>query len=518
MTTKPKYSTAPLTGITPAHTVRAFCKSIFEEETHKQHLVATSKLEEFLGRPALLKDLNDRTLNAFFEWVRDATQLHAVSKKVYQAALLSVARRAAEFGVIDLPVPSWSSRACDYEVGDDASLYGLPRYFEDVFTIDRQQSGKPLTPATLKSYRSAIRAFLRFAPRLQQIAMINQAKVDQFRKWLLDRGMNAKKAGNHAFAVAAVVKHGKPECFVEMAEKLTPAADPTRALAYVFEKHYLPAKQSIASEKSVAKYTAVFNSFGRHVGNVATLDDLTDEKIGSYMREIRRTGRSVRTANGYRSKLLALWNWCARKRLVENFPTVEKIPEPGMLPTAWPEEELRKLVAACDRMPGTIAGIPAPIWWRTLHLVSWDTGERTGALLGLTWQMLDVKTGQLAVPAEFRKGGKKPMLYALKPVTLRLLKTMREPERELIFPWELGGFYYHYRRLLRLAGLPYVRYKSAIQKMRRSFATHLEAAGGNATEALAHCLRSDTENSYLDPRLIHRTPPNELLFALEATA
>ena len=39
-----------------------------------------------------------------------------------------------------------------------------------------------------------------------------------------------------------------------------------------------------------------------------------------------------------------------------------------------------------------------------------------------------------------------------------------------------------------------------MQKVRRSFATHLEVAGGNATEALLHSLRSITENRYFDGR------------------
>ena len=509
------------TTLTSKSTIRAFVKSFeLTANTQGQWSAAMSKLEEFLGRVALLKDLNDRTLTAFSAWLDDIDRLAPVTRENYRHALVLIAENAAQQDIVDVPMIGVADRGYSHDVGDDPSRYGLLRYFEDCYLIDRAERGEPLTPETLKSYRAAIRAYLRFAPMARTVNNISPAKIKQFRRWLLDRGMNPKKAGNHAFTVAAIVKAGKPERFVEEAEELTPAADPTRALAYIFEKNYLPAKQSIASEKSVAKYTAVFHSFGRHVGHVATLDDLTDEKIGSYMREIRRNGRATRTANGYRSKLLALWNWCARKRMVENFPTVEKIPEAGWLPTAWQEDELGKLIAGCDRMPGTIAGIPSPIWWRTLHFVSFDTGERTGALLSLTWQMLDAKTGHLAVPAEFRKGGKKPMLYRLKPATLRLLKTMREPERELIFPFPFhnGTFYYRYRLLLKLAGLPYVRYKSALQKMRRSFATHLEAAGGNATEALAHCLRSDTENSYLDPRLIHKTPPNELLFALEATA
>ncbi|MEX2091413.1 MAG: tyrosine-type recombinase/integrase, partial [Pirellulales bacterium] len=460
-------------------------------------------------------DLTDQTLTMFFNWLRETTLAHSGIQSC-EEVILSIARQAAEMEIIPWPMVRFKDRA----VVEGAGVNGLLRFFEDRFVVDREQSGKPLAPETVKQYRTAIRSFSRFAPRIYRVDKISRVKINRFRQWLVDRGMNEKKSGNHAFAVAALVKHACPERFLDLADALPANGDASRRLAYVFEKHCLPAKQSIASEKTVRHYTAVFNSFGRHIGHVATLDDLTDEKVGSYMRELRRTGRSTRTVNGYRSKLLAIWSWCARKRIVDNFPTIEKMPEGRSLPTAWTVDELRKLLKGCERMPGTVADIPSPLWWQALHYVSWNTGERTGALLALTWQMLDPKTGQLAVPCEFRKGGKKPMLYRLKPETMQLLDAIRQPERELIFPFPMdkGTFYGRYKLLLKLAGLPYVKYKSALQKMRRSFATHLENAGGNATSALAHCLRSDTENSYLDPRLIQTTPPNELLFALEATA
>ena len=76
------------------------------------------------------------------------------------------------------------------------------------------------------------------------------------------------------------------------------------------------------------------------------------------------------------------------------------------------------------------------------------------------------------------------------------------------------SFYNHYKRLLKLAGLPYEKQRSGLQKVRRTFASFIEAAGGNATAALAHTARSVTEKSYLDPRLIAAPPANEILFDL----
>ena len=55
-----------------------------------------------------------------------------------------------------------------------------------------------------------------------------------------------------------------------------------------------------------------------------------------------------------------------------------------------------------------------------------------------------------------------------------------------------------YKRLIVGAGLEYVKHKTAPQKMRRTFASFIEAAGGNATRALKHVDRRVTEDSYLE--------------------
>jgi hypothetical protein len=67
------------------------------------------------------------------------------------------------------------------------------------------------------------------------------------------------------------------------------------------------------------------------------------------------------------------------------------------------------------------------------------------------------------------------------------------------------------------AGLEYVPRKSGPQKMRRTFASHLEAAGGSETKALKHTDRRVTEESYLDPRIAETHQENERLFLLDET-
>ncbi len=55
------------------------------------------------------------------------------------------------------------------------------------------------------------------------------------------------------------------------------------------------------------KYLVTIDAFGKHLGHIATLDDLTDAKLGGFMRELKRRKLSVATVNGYRSKIIALW-------------------------------------------------------------------------------------------------------------------------------------------------------------------------------------------------------------------
>jgi integrase len=119
------------------------------------------------------------------------------------------------------------------------------------------------------------------------------------------------------------------------------------------------------------------------------------------------------------------------------------------------------------------------------------------------------------------------MVYPLKPETVDALRLIRSPRRSRIFeicpetvPLERSRevFYKKYRRLVKDAGLPYVKGKSGPQKMRRTFASFIEAAGGNATRALKHTDRRVTEQSYLDPRIAEQHHENEKLFALEAAS
>lgn len=236
------------------------------------------------------------------------------------------------------------------------------------------------------------------------------------------------------------------------------------------------------------------------VGHPPELTDLNDDNVAGMMGLLARRGLSVETINDRRGRINSLWTWCAKRGMVTTWPTVSPLPEPERIPLAWSRDDVAAILRECSVEGGWVAGIAARLWWETIHLVMWDSGERIGALMAARWSHLQGEN--LILPAEIRKGGQRDRIYRLHQDTVAKLESIRKPERELIWPWDRTEaiLYRRYKNLLKRAGLPFDR-KSMFHRMRRSVASHYEAAGGNATELLGHSNRRTTQASYIDPRI-----------------
>ena len=285
-------------------------------------------------------------------------------------------------------------------------------------------------------------------------------------------------------------------------------------LADLFTDLFTPAKLATRSKSTRTHYRLALENLDTFLGRPARVADLTDQNVGGMMAWLVDTGRGVRTTNNRRDYLLAFWRWCAKHGHLSRWPDVDSLPEPKRTPRAWTAEQLTSLLTTCANQTGRIAGIEAATWWTAIHNVWWDTGERTGATLQVKLADYNPESGELFIPAEVRKTND-DRIYELTDAARAGLAKMLKPDRDLLFPLPgcLGTFYNHYTRLLKDAGLPSTR-RDKPQKMRRSFASHLEAAGGNATEALGHSARSVTVRSYIDPTIVKRPPPNRLLFRI----
>jgi hypothetical protein len=263
----------------------------------------------------------------------------------------------------------------------------------------------------------------------------------------------------------------------------------------------------IRSPKTGLLYKLAIRQFAAAIGSaVPTLEDLTDDNLVALEKHL--DGRSISTINHTTKRIKSLWRWCHSRGLIGTCPTMERLKEAEPYRRAWSAQEMRQLLAACSRMIGEYHGIPASQWWRVWHLVQWDTGERTGAMLALRWEWF---TGiALDIPGDARKGGKHAF-YLLSEQTAAEVRQFRKPARDLVFPAGCRQtFYNHYTRLLHLAGLPTSR-RHKPQRVRRSHLTYWQMGGQDAQQRAQHASGDTTIRHYLDETLLPQVDPSTVL-------
>lgn len=287
-------------------------------------------------------------------------------------------------------------------------------------------------------------------------------------------------------------------------------------LSEYFEQVFRPKKLLGKSPQTSILYRQAMARFADYVGRAPNLDDLNDDALCGFLSHRLEQGRAEHTVDKERDKLVALANYAARKRHIEQFPDVPGINPANIVPQCWGRAQLNKLLETCESEGGLIGACPASIWWTAMHFVFLHTGERTGATLCIRWEWIN--GDWLVIPAQARKGRKKAMPYYLPPLVLQKVEALRpftESTGEVFaLPWarkhKSGTFYRRYTNLLKRAGLPSGR-RFKPQKLRVTFASYLESGGGDATEALAHTTRKTTKDSYLDPTLSPKEPPSKIM-------
>lgn len=287
---------------------------------------------------------------------------------------------------------------------------------------------------------------------------------------------------------------------------------PETALRKIFREQYYPRKLRAKSWNGVRLHENTLNNFAKFLGREPLLGDLDDDLVSSFMGWMTSRGRSPATVNNNRNRLLALWSFAARKQLVKAWPDVEPEPEPKRIPRGWQRHELERLFSALLAVRGKVCGAPASNWWLALHYVIWDSGERIGAVLALRWEWIDFGALILNVPAEVRKGKREDRRYPLNPGTAELLRSIRSPERELVFPWRgtLTTLYSAYDKILAGAGLPTGR-QFKFHCLRKSVASHGKAAGLDPVGLMGHADARVTAK-YLDPAIVGQPPTASTLF------
>jgi hypothetical protein len=273
--------------------------------------------------------------------------------------------------------------------------------------------------------------------------------------------------------------------------------------------YYAPLKG--ICNRTIELYGFTILSFGESLGRPAMLGDLSDELAVARFLAHRTRTREPATAAKDRSQLRALHEFAARRKLLDTWPTYPLIRVPERVPECWLVEEFQRLLDAAAQEQVSIAGIHASLWWRAVLLLCFDTGERIGSVLALTWQ--DVRGCDVIFRAENRKGRRRDIFRECSLQTadaMQAIKGDREPE-DIVFPWDRCHNYVWKRLeiILKRAGLPHGR-KSKFHRIRKTTASYAAAAGLDAQKLLDH---SDpaTTRKYLDPRIVKQQSPVNIL-------
>ena len=287
-----------------------------------------------------------------------------------------------------------------------------------------------------------------------------------------------------------------------------------------FETLFRPHKLRHKTPNTVYKYRLEIDRFEHFLRRPPLLPDLNDVAVGDAAEWVlAKSGLnlSVESTRGFQGRICRIWEFLARKRIVSDFPTLENLRRQKRIPLAWRREELSLLWQALKRQPGEIGGLPVSDFFCSFLTVMWRTSERPGAMLQVEWSDVDLRDGWLRISPEKRKGGCQGRVYRLTTDCVEWLDRIRQPVRRLVWPWPHSYTYIfpRWKEILRCAGLPFDRDRM-FSCVRRSHASHLEAAGGDATSSLGHASRETTVQHYLDPTIASGIDwPADRLFALE---
>lgn len=279
-------------------------------------------------------------------------------------------------------------------------------------------------------------------------------------------------------------------------------------LQHLLDDLYVPLKG--VTDRTRRLYQFTIEAYGKFLGRPATLADLEELSVARFLIQ-RVRDRAVATAAKDRAQLRALWEFAARRRLVDTWPTIKTIRVPQRVPECWLTDEYQRLLASAAQEKTTIDGIPAALWWRALLLLAYDTGERITALTSIKWRA--VKSGAVLFVAEDRKGRRADVYREIgeaTAATLEAIRGSRGPD-DAVFPWPYCHTYLWTRLeiILKRGGLPAGR-RDKFHKIRRTTASYYEAAGGSAQRLLDHS-SPQTTRAYLDPRIVKGAAAPDIL-------
>lgn len=253
--------------------------------------------------------------------------------------------------------------------------------------------------------------------------------------------------------------------------------------------------------------------YGEHLGHEPELEDLDPVRVQAWL-GARRSQVSAATARKDRTHVVALWGHAARRRLVDQFPTLPPLRAPQRIPRAYRVQDVSAILRLAMHLHGTVDGLPACWWWSCLIRLGWESAERIGAVLQLRWDDVSLDERWVIFRGEHRKGSTRDIR---RDISAELAGWMRHIERkpaDLVFPWprQKTSLWYEFRKICSIAGVV----NRGFHGLRKSAASYVAAAGGDATQLLDHSNPKLAKDHYLDESIVRpRQSAIDLLPALQ---
>jgi integrase len=241
----------------------------------------------------------------------------------------------------------------------------------------------------------------------------------------------------------------------------------------------------------IAELRRVVRQFGAFLGYDPSLLELSPALVCRFLQSLLAKGLSPTTINDKRRMLLTLWRAAYRAKLATKPAArrIKKLTEPAPVPTAWSVEECGRIFAACLLLRGTIAGIPRSMFWLSLFLTIYSTGERVKAVVHALASDCDLSAGAILLRWQTAKTRKNRLVWLI-PEAVKAIRAIYDPTRKLLWPWthDKRHFFRQARRIIESAGVPCPKRdgKNLFHKMRRTSGSLVEAAGGDGARHLGN--------------------------------
>jgi integrase len=293
------------------------------------------------------------------------------------------------------------------------------------------------------------------------------------------------------------------DAFVRKRDRLT--GDEATTIAAIYASYQADREKD---GKQAANFVESWKALKGRFANL-TPDDITADLCRAYTTERTNAGKSAGTAWTELTRLRSALHWAKRHRIIKEVPYVWIPQKPPAKTRVLNQAEVIRLLEGC-KMPHV----------RLFVILALCTGGRTGALLELTWDRVDLEAGTIDLRIDepsnpllktARKGRAKVPMNNLARAALQ--EARQGALTDFVVEWDgepIKSVRKGFSEACRRAGLEDV----TPHTLRHTAASWMESGGipmGQISRFLGHKTESVTRNIYSKPDTKHLQPAAKIL-------